>query len=61
VDTREELLDLIMDVFASIKKRQYALRPSTRHALTRVAMCTDVDGGIFENVLYWINCAEFVI
>jgi hypothetical protein len=24
----------------------------TRHVLTRVAKCIDVDGGIFENVLY---------
>jgi hypothetical protein len=49
-------LDLIMDVLASIKERQYALRRSTCHALTRVAMSTDVDGGILENVLYWENC-----
>jgi hypothetical protein len=27
-------------------------RRATRHVLTRVAKCTDVDGGIFENVLY---------
>jgi hypothetical protein len=25
---------------------------ATRHVLTRVAKCTDVDGGIFETVLY---------
>jgi hypothetical protein len=28
--------------------------------LTRVAKCIDVDGGIFENVLYWVNCTNFV-
>jgi hypothetical protein len=27
-------------------------RRTTRHVLTRVAKCTDVDGGIFENILY---------
>jgi hypothetical protein len=27
-------------------------RGATRHVLTRVANCTDVEGGIFENVLY---------
>ena len=52
VDTRDEVLDHIMDVIARIKERQDALRRSTRHVLKRVAKCTDVDGGIFENVLY---------
>jgi hypothetical protein len=27
-------------------------RRATRHVVTRVAKCTDADGGIFENVLY---------
>jgi hypothetical protein len=35
-------------------------RRSTRHVLTRVAKCTDVDGGIFENVLYQVNFTNFV-
>ena len=52
VDTRDELLDLIMDVIAHIKERQDALRRATRHVPTRVAKCIDVDGGIFENLLY---------
>jgi hypothetical protein len=51
VDTRDELLDHIMDVTARIKQSQDALRREKRHVLTRVAKCTDVDGGIFENVL----------
>jgi hypothetical protein len=38
-------------VIAHIKEHQDALRQATRHILTRVAKCTDVDGGIFENVL----------
>jgi hypothetical protein len=29
-----------------------AHRRATRHVLIRVAKCIDVDGGIFENVLY---------
>jgi hypothetical protein len=31
---------------------QDALRAPTRHVFTRIAKCTDVDGGIFINVLY---------
>jgi hypothetical protein len=52
VDTRDEFTDFIMDVIASIKERPDALRRATRHVLTRIAKCIDVDGGIFENVLY---------
>jgi hypothetical protein len=35
-------------------------RRATRHVLTRVAKCIDVDGGIFWNVLYYVNCNNFV-
>jgi hypothetical protein len=35
-------------------------RRATRHALTRVAKCIDVDGDIFENVLFCLNCTNFV-
>jgi hypothetical protein len=41
-----------MDVIARIKERQDALRRATRHVLTRVTKCIDVEGGTFENVLY---------
>ena len=51
VDTRDELLVNILDVIACIKKRQEALRRTTRHVLTRVAKCIDVDGEIFEHLL----------
>jgi hypothetical protein len=51
VDTWDELLDRIMDAIALIKERQDELRRATRHVLTRVAKCIDVDGGIFKNVL----------
>jgi hypothetical protein len=37
-----------MDVIISTKERQNAVRQATRHVLTRVAKCIDVDGGIFE-------------
>jgi hypothetical protein len=39
-----------MEVIARIMEHQDALRQATRHVLTPVAMCIDVDGGIFENV-----------
>jgi hypothetical protein len=52
VDSRDEILNLIMDVIVRIKKRQDALRLEIRHVLTRVVECIDVDGDIFENVLY---------
>jgi hypothetical protein len=51
VDTWDKLLDCIMDAIARIKERQDELRQATHHVLTRVAKCTDVDGGIFENLL----------
>jgi hypothetical protein len=52
VDTQDPLPVLIMDVIASIKERPDAFRRATRHVLTPVAKCIDVDGGIFENVFY---------
>jgi len=52
LDTQDELLDHITDVFTHIKESQEALGRATRHVLTCVAKCTDVDGGIFKNVLY---------
>jgi len=52
VDTRDELLVNILDVIACIKERQEPLRRKTRHVLTRVSKFIDVDGGIFEHLLY---------
>jgi len=51
VDTWDELLVNILDVIACIKERQDALRRKTRHVLTRVAKCSDADGGSFEHLL----------
>jgi hypothetical protein len=58
-DTGDEPLDHVTDVIARIKERQDGLRRGTRHVLTRVAKCIDVDGGIFKNILYWVNCTNF--
>jgi hypothetical protein len=50
VDTRDELLDRIMDAIAVIKERQDELIPATRHVLTRVAKYTvDVE---FSKIYY---------
>jgi hypothetical protein len=35
-------------------------RRATRHVHTRVAKCIGVAGGIFGNVLYRVNCTNFV-
>jgi hypothetical protein len=45
--------DRAMDVIARIKERQDALRRATRHVLTRVAKCIDVDCGISK--MYYIR------
>jgi hypothetical protein len=42
----------LFHIITRIKEHQIALRRATRHVLTRVAKCIDVDNGIFENVLY---------
>jgi hypothetical protein len=60
VDTRDALVDHVMDVIARMKERQDALRRATRHVLTQVVKCIDVDGGIFENVLCKLNCTNFI-
>ena len=51
VDKRDELLVNILNIIACIKERQDALKRKTRHVLTGVAKCIDVDGGIFEHLL----------
>jgi hypothetical protein len=52
VDTRDELLDYIMDVIILMKERQDAVRRATRHVLPRVAKGTGVDCGIFQHLSY---------
>jgi hypothetical protein len=51
VGTRDELLDRILDAAARIKEREDQLRRTTRDLRTRVAKCTEVDGGICEHLL----------
>jgi hypothetical protein len=55
VDTRDALPDHVVNIIARIKERRSLLRRATRHVITRVAKCIDVDGGIFESVLYNVN------
>ena len=55
LDTRDELPVNTLDVIACKKERQDALRRTTRHVFTRVAKCIDVDGGIFEHLLYTVT------
>jgi hypothetical protein len=51
VDTRDELLALILDVAAGTKKREDQLRRKTRDIRTRVAKVIVVEGGISEYIL----------
>jgi hypothetical protein len=46
----DELLARILDASACIKKREDQLRRTARDLCTRVAKCTEVDGGIFEHL-----------
>jgi hypothetical protein len=47
VDTQDELLSDILDAATCKKNREDQLRPTTRDLPTRVAKCTEVNGGIF--------------
>jgi len=65
VYTLDELLARILDAAACIKKRDQ-LRRTTRDLRTRVAKCTEVDGGILEHLLCSVTdllflCNTFVI
>jgi len=59
VDTADELLAGILDAAGCVKKREDQLRRTGRHLHTRVAKCTEVDGGIWETFI--VNCNRFVI
>jgi len=48
----DELLARSFDITARIKERDDHLRQTTRDLRTRVAMCTAVDGGMFEHLLW---------
>ena len=51
VDTRDELPARILGAADRIKGREDQPRRTTRDLRTRVAKCTEVDGGIFEYLL----------
>jgi len=55
VNTRDELVARIMDSAALIKQeRQDDLRRATRTVAKRVENCIEVDGGIFEHLLWTV-------
>jgi len=60
VVTPDKLCDHIMDDIDSINKSYDEFRRATRHVLTRVVKCMAVDGGILDNVLYWVKYTDFV-
>ena len=51
VDARQELLACISDTAARIEKLEDQFRRKTSDLRTTPAKCTEVDGGICENVL----------
>jgi hypothetical protein len=51
VGTPDEFLTRTLDPAARIKKREDQLKRTSRDLRTRVAECTEVDGGIFEHSL----------
>ena len=61
INARDELVARIMNSAALTKQeRQDYLRRATRTVAKRVEKCTEVDGGIFEHLLwnvavYWDN------
>ena len=55
VNTRDELVARIMNSAALIKQeRQDDLRRATRTVTKRVGKCIEVDGGIFEHLLWTV-------
>jgi hypothetical protein len=59
VDTWDELLARILDAAARTNKREDQLRRTTRDLGTWVAKCTEVDGGIFEHLLWAVTDLSF--
>jgi hypothetical protein len=59
VDTWYELLARILDAAACTKKHADQFRRTTRDLRTRVAQCTEVDGGIFEHLLWTVTNLSF--
>jgi hypothetical protein len=55
VDTPDKLIARILDADACVKKCEDHFRWTTRVILTRVAMCTEFDGGISERLLWTVT------
>ena len=51
MDTPDELLARILEAAGCIKKREDQLRRTARDLRTRVAKCSEVDGGILGHLL----------
>jgi len=55
VNTRDELVARIMNSAAGIKQeRQHDLSRATRTVAKRVEKCIEIDGGIFEHLLWTV-------
>jgi hypothetical protein len=61
MDTQYELLSVIFDAAGCIKKRGDQLRRTTRDLRTRVAKCSEVDGGILERLLRTVTELSLVL
>jgi hypothetical protein len=59
VGRRDELFPRILDAAVSIKKREDQLRRTTRDLRTRVAECTEVDGGIYQHLAGTVTNRHF--
>ena len=51
MNTQDEFLARTLDSASRIKKRADQLRRTSRYLRTRIAKCTEADGGIVENLL----------
>jgi hypothetical protein len=60
VDTRDELLSVILDAAVRIEKGEDQFRPTTRDLRMRVAKCFEVDGGSFEHLLRTVQDVPFL-
>jgi hypothetical protein len=59
VDTRDQLPARVLDAADRTKEREDQPRRTTRDLRTRVAKCTEVDGGIFEHLLRTVTNLSF--
>jgi len=66
MDRPDELLPRNMDAATNITKREDQLRRTTHDLRTRVAKCTEADGGFFEHLFCTVTnlpfaCNKFAI